>query len=345
METDDLPLLRGAAYRMFGVFRVKQFLDREGVRGPANQFGYLFLALKYGLGRVNDFRVLRDDIGPFMQEVLRDTIRTCATLPQECARTVSMLTDDVQSVVAWDGCMDFSELVNCACADAYQRAAIRLSWLGTSTFEVLDLAVRFLERALPRAARRFDLRKGRGSELAWLETVFYRYAVKILVADRVNRRQLIALQAGIPDHFEPDDQEPLNNIVAAFERLPSSERKALELYYGLYQRPATISEVAHELTCSEYHARAAIIDGLMRLASSSGIQADLSDKEFGFLSSFLATGEELDVSAREFGIDRSEALLLLKSVRQKFSRSLRRRTGIPSVNQQCNQSSEQERRD
>ena len=74
--------------------------------------------------------------------------------------------------------VEFAELLHVAGGPAYERAGCRLRRsFATSADVAEELAAQFAAGPLQRAVEGFDLHRGRGRELHWLEQVFYRYSL------------------------------------------------------------------------------------------------------------------------------------------------------------------------
>src|SRR5262249_45319634 len=148
----------------------------------------------------------------------------------------------------------------------------------------------------------FDLNLGRGRESAWLGKVFYSYANRVISSDAVNYRQL-QLLGEVSDETTPEaaldaatTERLLTGLGGALQQLPEAERRAVELYYGLAEGEHTFAQIATALSCSEYHARAAVLRGLARLAGLLGVQGELDDEEFRFVSAYFGEGRELEAT-------------------------------------------------
>ena len=170
--------------------------------------------------------------------------------------------------------------------------------------------------------------------MAWLETVFYRFALKSTLAARRAEKQLAEIQrerieASVDIHLESEEARVAAQLASVLERLPMNQRRGIELYFGVVGgRDHTVSEIATDLGCSMYHARAAVVMGLARLAGELEVQGELSDEEFEFVRAYFVEGHDLVSAEQRLGRSRVETRRLLKGICGKFSQVLRARTVI-----------------
>jgi RNA polymerase sigma factor (sigma-70 family) len=333
---DLMKPLRTAAYRQFGVFRAIDSLKDLRVTIPSEQLAGIALFLRYGLGGQQDPRPLLgapQEVVASLSALLKETIDRHKDQIPQYLRPLKDLAVEVEPLVAWDPFREFAELLSFSCSAVYSQVAGRLATRFTvSVLDMADLAAQFTMAALPSALCRFDPARGRERESAWLETVYHRYACKALVADAAHRRQLQTLAEThrppeLGEAYEGEAQESLlTELPNLVQRLPERERVAVELYYGFRDREFTISELAAELRCSEYYARAALLHGLMQLAAELGVQGALDDSEFRFLQLYFEEGRDLSNASRSLGWELPQARAVLQRVQQVFVRGLRRRT-------------------
>jgi RNA polymerase sigma factor (sigma-70 family) len=279
-----------------------------------------------------------EDTRRLLQRLLRDTLTERRSELADYLRPLAELAELVRGFVAWEPCQDFAELLSFLCPDVYIQVAER--WgrrFSRGVLEFADLATQFVMVALPQAVRSFDLARGDGSEAAWLRRVYSNYVLKTLAADALHQRQLQALAetyqaAGAPEDEEESAREELRSRLAlaqAWGREHPREWQALALYYGLGGREHTLAEVGQALACSAYHAKAAVVAGLMGLAAELGAQGTLENSEFRLLQAYFREGGDLDAAARQFNLSTAQARGLLGRVQQTFARALRRRTVTP----------------
>jgi DNA-directed RNA polymerase specialized sigma24 family protein len=331
--------LRGAAYSRYGIFRASACLSQLEVRTPSEQLAGVALFLHRGLGAVEESARLlgaAEDTRQVLDRLLRATVIEHRSELTGYLRRLSELAELVNEFVAWEPCQDFAELLSLLCRDVYMQVAERYARrFSRGVLEFADLATQFVMAALPRAVRSFDLARGVGSEAAWLRRVYSNYALKALAADTLHRRQLQALAetyqaaGSAPDEEELAGEGLRDRLAAAraWGQEHPREWQALALYYGLGGREHTLAEVGRALACSAYHAKAAVVAGLMGLAADLSARGPLDDPEFRMLQTYFRQGGDLDAAARELGLSRSQAHTLLGRVQQTFARALRRRTG------------------
>jgi hypothetical protein len=142
---------------------------------------------------------------------------------------------------------------------------------------------------LPRALRTFKLSRGAAKE----SKVFYRYALKALLADPFQRSVLdivIETTSGGATPEQAFESKTLysfcNQVGEELQKLPDQARTAVRLYFGLPappnetpEREHTLLEIAHYLKCSEYSAREAVVDGLAELAVRLRVRGPFSKQE------------------------------------------------------------------
>lgn len=236
----------------------------------------------------------------------------------------------------WDVEGDFSELLNYSSGPkAYWAAEQKLLVHGfqPSLLDILGVAESFMLSELPKAVRSFDLQRGDGHETAWLTTVFYRYALRALLADRANRAHLDALTDTLasPSLVELPWAVTLGNgaweqVSASLDRLPPPQRIALRMYFGLDGPEQTIATIATELGCSEYLARTTLVYGLATVALLLGGLNLIDPRAMELLRATLLEGRSLSSAARALHMPYPEARRLFATTGQTFRRGLRERT-------------------
>jgi hypothetical protein len=332
---DRVRELRTKAYERFGVYRARQYLLKRNVTLPTDQIVSIGHFLESGLGRVDETWFERNRPTEFTSQLTELFEMTLADFdPSNHLRPLKALAASVEPYVAWNVFRDFAELLHMAEADTYDRVGRRLrDPFSVGPAEIDLLRSDFMRKTLPSAVRAFDLVRGHGSEGAWLETVFYRFALKVLLADRAAEKQLKEMQRQrVEETLEEclDSQTEAHLLAVlpqALQFLPAAERRAIELYFGISGgREHTVAEVATKLGCSLYHAKATVVIGLARLAGQLGIHGQLEDEEFRFIRFFLVEGYDLESAARQLGWSAAQAYRVLRDVRIKFARVLRART-------------------
>jgi len=259
--------------------------------------------------------------------------------PNRDLRPLQELAASVAPLVECDVYRIFAELLHLAGTQAYGRAARRLAdHFSLSPVELDILSEEFAENVLPSAVSAFDRVRGRGREVAWLETVFYRFALKSMLAEKRAEQQLAEIQRERLDetpeaHLESEEEGRVAGaLMDVLEGLPANERRAIDLYFGVVGgREHSIAEVAADLDCSAYQAKAAVIVGLARLAGELGVQGRLTDEEFHFVRTYFVEGFDLASSDTRLGCSPTRMRRLLKDVCSKFSRVLRARTVTKSI--------------
>ena len=275
-----------------------------------------------------------------VQELFTETLANFD--PKQHLQPLSRLAQAAAPVFDWDVHGDFAILLDQAGEDGLPSAREKLRNSlphGLTETELEVLSDDFARRVLPRATKAFDMQRGRGHENAWLTTVFYRFALKMVLADRAAERQLIELQrARVPETAVSEieareEADMLARVPAFLSGLSKAEQRALKLYFGVAEgREHSVAEIAADLGCSPYHAKAAVVMGLARIASQLRAQGPLTADEFHFVQMFFAEGNDLDDAARQLGWSAVQARRVLRDVRNKFSRLLRARTVLPTSN-------------
>src|SRR6516164_461409 len=282
-------LLRTIAYQRFGVFRARELLVEKGVTVPSDQLAAVACFLENGLAKEKDLSYVlgpSDTVEAKLRSMLEGALVKFGSSLGAYLRPLSHLALQMQGLLAWDPFQDFAELLTAACGPVYSRVAAKIrSRLEVNVFEVADLSDQFVLSALPRAVRKFDLDSGRGVEAKWLETVFYRYCLKRTLANAQAQRQLKDLSPtrieGMEDASTSEPDPPgVAQLHDALQRIPEVERQAVELYYGLQRQEHSLKELAAALSCTEYHARSAVLRGLARLSAILHVRGGLDNEEY-----------------------------------------------------------------
>jgi RNA polymerase sigma factor (sigma-70 family) len=332
-------LERTFLHRSFGIFRYSEELERGGISAPSAQIVAIGRFVQTVLGQRTDlpspgegYRA-EEWMRGAIAEALPDLRRSAPLEPLE------YVTLRARPVVAWNVYSDFAELLNLRSGPAaYASAAARLRRhnfvLGLA--ELSDLTREFLLGRLPRAVRAFDPRRGAGHEVAWLASVFYRFALQTILADRVDRSNVGALCGGGPTHAasetpesvmaEEEKERALLALPAAMDRLTPQSRSALELYFGFRGSPSTIEEVGRALGVSAYQARSGVVRGMAELAVSLGVKGLLEPRELDLAELTCVQGLSLEAAARRLQLTPHEARKLQKQFSGKLRSALRLRT-------------------
>ena len=334
-------LLRTIAYQRFGVFRARELLVQRGVEIPSEQIAAVARFLQAGLGDETDLSFVfgpSDAVEGKMRTIFGRTLDAPGSPLEAFIRPLSHLALEVQPLIAWDPFQDFAELLTAACSPVYSKVALRLRahfQLGVS--DAADFSDQFVLSALPNAVRKFDLCTGRGAEAKWLETVFYRYCLKRTLADLQSRRQFKEMRSELSEGTtEPSVSEPeipeIKELYDALDELPDVEQRALELYFGLQRREHAIYEVALALSCTEHHARAAVLRGIARLSAKFHAHGALNEDEFQLVQRYFGEGKQLATAAADARLEIREARQVLLHAQKKIAGVLRVRTNTRRLN-------------
>jgi RNA polymerase sigma factor (sigma-70 family) len=207
--------------------------------------------------------------------------------------------------------------------------------------QLSNLTQQFVVTRLPDAVRSFDPLRGAGHEEAWLTKVFYRFALKEILSDYINRAHLEAFESLTSIDTSPDEVldkterlRSLSSLPEALAKLPHREQLALELYFGFRGREYTQAEIGQELGCSEYLSRSTIVHGLSRLVAHLGVQGPFDQEEFNLIRLVFGDGMELKSAAKRLGYTEKQARYIVGRIRNKIHDSLRPRTSIGSTDLQ-----------
>ena len=293
--------------------------------------------IEEGLGRANELPRLDDHeaVERWMKQAVIFTGSHLRRLGQ-ILEPLELVTLRAAPFIAWNPYADFAELLNFRCGpEAYSIAAKRLRarGFGIEWTELSELTEQFLLRRLPRAVRSFDPLRGAGRERSWLVSVFYRFAVNELISDRINRRHLEQFLHTNQVDTTPEavleekaEHQALSALPQILESLPSRDRLAIELYFGLQGEEHSLAEIAQEFGCSQYLARKAVVHGLARLAAAIGTHGPLDEEEFAILQLTFGEGMELSAAAGHLGISPNYARDVSVRIERKLRRGLRSRT-------------------
>ena len=331
-------LLRTNLYKRFGVFHAREVMISRGVTQPAEQIQALAFFLENHLGTQKDLSLAfepSETVNDLLSNMLDNSLTQFSRVERNASCSLAMLALHVQSRIAWDCFADFAQLLTVSGNDAFVRVAEKLrKCFHANASSVGELADSFVVGSLPDAVRRFDLTKGSGTESKWLEVVFYRYCLKRIRGDLQSQRQLADVDAILAtDKAESTtalslDESLQFSLKNALQRIPEAEQSALELYFGLERDEHTLAEIGISLSCSPYHARAAVLQGLARLSVMLRVQGSLEDDEYNLLSAFFGKGNDLATAAIEVGASPEKARQLLARSLERFSGVLRDRTTI-----------------
>jgi hypothetical protein len=327
-------------YRKFGLFNYSGELQNHGLTSPYEQIAAIARVIEEGIGKAQALPDLSNgnEVERWMREVVSITVRRWHKSSPE-PESLELIALRSAAFVAWNLYADFAELLNALSGpSAYEFAARRLRRHGFSIglSELSDLAGQFVLVLLPQAVRSFDPRIGRGHEVEWLSTVFYRFALKQMISERVTHSDLQELSSLAASTNSPElslqtdvEHSALQALPEALGRLSARDRLAVELYFGFHGRERTLSEVAQEIGSSEYLAKMSIVRSLGFIAGELGSRGGLDRQEFSLLRLHFNEGLEIKAVAKKLGIDQRMARELNSRVLRKLHSGLRVRTGKP----------------
>ncbi len=329
---DEFIERRKRLHQHIGVFGYSAEFTRLGVVTASSQIRGIGAFLTH-LATAADLPIVGGDQSPVSSWIGQRLSTVACNLPS--VSSLEELQSGVPPFLEWDGAGDFAELLNLLSGDrAYSSAAAKLRSRGfeTSLIDLLGLTEQFQLVVLRNAVRSFDLRRGEGHEDAWLTTVFYRYALRSLLADRANRSYLSALDSRsaleIPsasdDSHWTEEQGAL--LLSNLPRLPPLERTALQLYFGFDGPEKTLAEIGDVLQCSEFKARSAVIRGMAALTALTDSPAGLTAIERTLLQQTTVEGRSLAAVAKSLGLSYLEARDLYSRIGRRFGVGLRKRT-------------------
>ena len=218
------------------------------------------------------------------------------------------------------------------------RHRFRNAGISVGFPELHDLSAVFANVHLRGALKTFDALKGEGREAAWLSTVFYRYALRHVMANR-RLEDVLPLSDELPDlASEPQDvlerqahEAVLQALPKTLAALPRMQREAVSLYFGFEGREQTIAEVAAALSTNVYFARTALISGLGAIAASTGAAGMLDKRELMLARSVFLEGRSIEHVAETSSLGQAEVRRQIAQVTGKLQGALRRRTTVPRV--------------
>jgi len=242
----------------------------------------------------------------------------------------------------WDPHDALAELMVADCgARAIRSVRNRLGSSGMSLGygELHDVSTAFVNAHLRAAVKAFDPVRGEGKESAWLSTVLYRYALQHALLSRRLESNFdaafdVADPAGsIEEQRESEDWDvALRKLPTAIERLPTAQKRAVALYFGLAGREHAIKEVADALDTNPYFARVAITRGVVTLAAGLGAEGLLTQDELKLARALFVDGVDIDTVARKLGISRATVKLQMSNLADRVKTSFRQRTVLPKPN-------------
>jgi hypothetical protein len=265
-----------------------------------------------------------------------------ATLQARRARyesvPLSTRVDDWQdsSMTWWDPREQLAELIAVECGPSMlrnTRRQFRQRGIGVEYPELHDLAALFANEHLREALISFDPSRGEGKESAWVSTVFFRYALRRVIAARRNQASFdlvfdvadssMSAEEAAERHTRERMLEGLPGAIAALAR---PQRHAVALYFGLAKGEHTIEQVARALGTNAYFARAAIASGLGSIAARLGATGLFDHTELRLARQLFVEGADLDSMASSLGFDSAEVRRRVRSLGTKLRKSLRPRT-------------------
>jgi DNA-directed RNA polymerase specialized sigma24 family protein len=235
--------------------------------------------------------------------------------------------EPIRNSVDWNAYGDFAEILNLTSGPkAYDTARRQFNARGLKAdIEILhDIAVGFVDDALPTAVRSFDLAR-EGSETAWLTTVFLRYALPRLLAQRSADESLETL-ASIerPDLLleEKNRQELSSQVRDALGGLNESLAEPVRLYFGFDNPGRSVRQVASQLKTTEYRARVRIVRGLAAIAVRLNTPGVLDERELKVARELFVEGVPLEAAARRLQLRPAQVRAALGTLQAKLSAGL-----------------------
>jgi RNA polymerase sigma factor (sigma-70 family) len=216
------------------------------------------------------------------------------------------------------------------------RRRFRSAGVPVSYPELHDLSAMFANVHLRAALNGFDPSRGEGHEAAWMSTVFYRYALRHVMANR-RLEDILPLS----DELADAAADPLavleqrcieavgHELPAVLDRIPQKQREALALYFGFDGRQHTIAEVAAALSTNVYFARAALVSALGAVAASTGAAGLFTGRELETARSVFLDQCTIAQVAELQSTSQANIRRELAQISGKLKSFLRRRTGIP----------------
>jgi DNA-directed RNA polymerase specialized sigma24 family protein len=335
---DVAPQKQSTLHQRIGIFGYSRELGRNGVDNPTHQIILVCRFVERELGLTEPLPdISGEDLDAWLHEKFADAIPRLNE-PHWTTEGFHDLLCRAARVGDWNPYEAFAELLHVHSGKAaYQAAFRKLTQHGYGHLvDLLDLVPYFVDTHLPRALRSFDLARGAHKEEAFLAVVFYRFALKQAIADRIDRNNLefFELPESFADHVTPEQllltDEKRRQIVRLreeLENLPDRERTALKMYFGLPRGPERAQfEIARELGTTEYLARSAVVRGLQILAARLGIDGPLDAQEAKLLRLLLNDALPLRLAAEKLGLAPHAAKAMISRISRKFRIGLRIRT-------------------
>lgn len=335
----------GATYTRFGILRYSAILAALGMKSPTERMVLVvrFLAKRLASREAPPPHLDDARVEEWMTRALADSIPTLPS-PNWAEFSLQNLFDESTSLVCWNPYVEFAELLHVEGGPkAYQNARVRLANHGFDSRELdlMGLPEAFVQVRLPRALRTFKPSLGVGNETAWLTQVFYRFALKAVLADPMDRSILDI--AAIAKSGEPTPEQAVeanalsilsNQVDHHLRELPPKEQVALRMYFGLPSVPgeppepeSSFHEIGTRLGCSEYLARKAVVDGLAEIAVRLSVGGPFSSGERALMRCVFLERMNLHAAAHYLSLSLNDARRLLASIGRKLRRGLREQTG------------------
>jgi hypothetical protein len=231
---------------------------------------------------------------------------------------------------------DLGDLFAVRCGpEAFDRAwnRLRRTGLQVSWHTLFDLAVEFSSGALPKAMKSFDVMRGVGRETEWLTTVFYHFALRSVISDRINKIQLAefeSVERSTPEwELDLADQQRVEtSLPEALNSMSEDRRVCLLGYFGIDGKEKTFTEIGAAIGISEYRARNLVIASLIEIAARLGVQGVLEDgvledTEYRYARLLFIDGMEPEAAGRHVRVQHTE---MSRRLAKKFRNVLRQRT-------------------
>jgi RNA polymerase sigma factor (sigma-70 family) len=336
---DALRVNRTLINKQFGIFRYSAELEKYGIANPSEQIVAVGRFVEQSLGRMTNLPRLGDEkaVERWMENAIASAIPELRG-SQPILESLECVILRTGHYVAWNPYKDLVELLNFRSGPkAYGQALNHLQMRGfrIGLAQLSNLTQQFLLTRLPDAVRSFDPLRGAGHEEAWLTKVFYRFALKEILSDNINRTHLETFESATSIDTSPDKildkterLRSFSSLPEALAKLPHQEQLALELYFGFRGREYTQAEIGQELSCSEYLSRSTIVHGLSRLVAHLGVRGPFEEEELNLIRLVFGDGMELKSAAKRLGYTEKRARYIVGRIRNKIRDGLRPRTFV-----------------
>jgi hypothetical protein len=320
LRADESSLVQ--CYRDAGIFFCADYLRDKGIKSPGRVAVLVGQCLRMSASGEIPLRAAKQTSEAYVATCLDWTFaHQDAVIEGRFDRFAECVNREVQ----WDAYTEFAELLNVESGpQAYEAARRRFMARGlTASIDLLrDVAVGFVDTALPNAVRSFDLVRGEGREAAWLTAVFLHYAMPRLLAQRsvdLNLETLADLRR--PDIvFEETEREELSNHIRdALTSLDESLALPMRMYFGFDNPSRSVRQVARRLGTSEYRTRLRIVRGLAAIAARLNAPGVLDTRELGVAREMFLVGSPVESAAKRLGLRPAQVKASLASLEAKLA--------------------------